>query len=52
MMDTFVAALDTWDGTDTLQENTQLLEIDAQHADRATGNELEDFFTIQKLTFP
>ena len=52
MMDTFVAALDNWDGADTQQENTQLLEIDAQHADRATGNEFEDFFTIQKLTFP
>ena len=52
MMDTFVAALDAWDGTDNLQQNTQLQQIAAQHADLPTGNEFEDFFTIQKLTFP
>lgn len=45
MIDTFVAALDTWDGTDDLQQNTQLQQLvsGGGHADVATGNEFEEF---------
>ena len=57
MIDTFVAALDAWDGTDDLQQNTQLQHIvtGGAHADVPTGNKFEEFglriFEIYDLIF-